>query len=129
MTPNNIPAEIMIAFRRGVAIPALPLALTADRAFDERYARALVRYCIDAGVGGLAIGVHSTQFEIRDPEHALFEPVLSLASETIDAWSAKQDRRILKISGVCGNTAQAIPEGEDVPLHDHHGVECPQQAR
>lgn len=120
MNPNEIPSEIMTAFRRGVAIPALPLALTAERAFDEKYARALVRYYIDAGVGGLAVGVHSTQFEIRDPEHALFEPVLALASETIDAWGAKRGRQILKISGVCGDTTQAKQEARTATRLGYH---------
>src|SRR5690242_5572048 len=66
----------------GHVIPAHPLALTEARRFDERHQRALTRYYIDAGAGGIAVGVHTTQFEMR--EHGLLEPVLALASETAD---------------------------------------------
>lgn len=92
----------------GVAIPALPLALDAARQFDPRYQRALMRYYIAAGTGGIAVGVHSTQFEIRDPQFNLYEPVLRLAAEEID--NAKLDRPFLKIAGVCGPTGQAVDE-------------------
>jgi len=65
MRAENIPLDLMREFRDGVVIPALPLALNQNRRFDEIHERALVRYYIDAGIGGLAVGVHSTQFEIR----------------------------------------------------------------
>lgn len=90
----------------GHVIPAQPLALDAQRKFSERHQRAVTRYYLDAGVGGLAVGVHSTQFEIREPEHALFEPVLRVAAEELDA--AK--RPLARIAGICGNTAQATRE-------------------
>ncbi|HET9011623.1 MAG TPA: hypothetical protein VFN38_07385 [Gemmatimonadaceae bacterium] len=79
----------------GVVIPAHPLALTADRRLDERHQRALTRYYIDAGAGGLAVGVHTTQFAIRLPEHGLYRPVLALAAETARSWmsSARWARR------------------------------------
>ena len=64
----------------GVVIPAHPLALTAERRLDERHQRALTRYYLDAGAGGIAVGVHTTQFAIRNPEHGLFRPVLELAA-------------------------------------------------
>lgn len=96
--------------QRGLVIPAMPLALGARRRFDERHQRALARYYIDAGTGGLAVGVHTTQFEIREPDVGLFEPVLSLISAEIDAWCAQRGRSIVKIAGVCGRTAQAIRE-------------------
>ena len=96
--------------RRGLVIPAMPLALNAQRRFDERRQRALTRYYIDAGAGGLAVGVHTTQFEIRDPDIGLFEPVLSLVSAEIDAWCTKRERSIVKIAGVCGRTPQALRE-------------------
>lgn len=92
----------------GAVIPAHPLALTADRTLDERRQRALTRYYLDAGAGGLAVGVHTTQFEIRDPEHALFEPVLALAAEEMDAAGAD----LVRIAGVAGGTAQAVAEAE-----------------
>src|SRR5688500_16113491 len=72
---------ILSTLRRGVVIPAHPLALNASRKLDERRQRALSRYYVAAGSGGLAVGVHTTQFEIRDPKHGLYEPVLSLAKE------------------------------------------------
>jgi len=99
------------ALQQGLVIPAMPLALDSTRQrIDARRQQALVRYYIDAGVGGLAVGVHTTQFEIRDPEVGLFEAVLSLVSAEIDAWSLKRGRRVVKIAGVCGRTSQAIRE-------------------
>jgi O-succinylbenzoate synthase len=65
-------SELRNLFLQGLAIPALPLALDQNRAWDQRHQRALIRYYLDAGVGGIAVGVHSTQFEIREPQHALF---------------------------------------------------------
>ena len=87
----------------GQVIPACPLPLDADGRWSERHQRALSRYYTESGAGGLAVGVHSTQFEIRDPEHALFEPVLELvAGELPDS--------VAKIAGICGETAQATAE-------------------
>jgi dihydrodipicolinate synthase/N-acetylneuraminate lyase len=91
---------------KGVVIPAQPLALNTERKLDERRQRALTRYYMDAGAGGLAVGVHTTQFEIRDPKHGLFEPVLQLAMEEMRA------KEIVKIAGVVGKTAQAAKEAE-----------------
>ncbi len=104
--------DIKAHLHQGQVIPALPLALNKDRKFNEKYQRALVRYYLAAGTGGLAVGVHSTQFEIRDPEHNLFKPVLQLASETIDAELSANPRDYLKIAGICGKTPQAISEAE-----------------
>lgn len=95
---------------QGWAIPAHPLALDESGKMSERHMRALARYYIDAGCGGLAVGVHSTQFEIRDPEHGLFQPVLELASETLDAHLAANPRPFIKIAGACGRTEQAVAE-------------------
>jgi len=94
----------------GQVIPAQPLALDASRKFDEKHQRALTRYYVAAGSGGLAVGVHSTQFEIREPQHALLRPVLELASETVDEEIGKLPRGFVKIAGVCGNTSQADKE-------------------
>jgi dihydrodipicolinate synthase/N-acetylneuraminate lyase len=88
----------------GLVIPAHPLALNSDRKLDERRQRALTRYYLAAGAGGIAVGVHTTQFTIRDPNIGLFEPVLKLAAEEAARSS------IVKIAGVCGKHSQAIAE-------------------
>jgi len=108
MTIADLPADVLAQVRRGTVIPALPLALDANHTFDERHQKALCRYYVAAGCGGLAAGVHSTQFEIRDPGIDLFEPVLSLVAETVDAAAA--GRPFLKVAGVCGTTEQALRE-------------------
>ena len=95
---------------RGLAIPAHPLALNASRRLDERRQRALSRYYLSAGAGGLAVGVHTTQFAIRDPRVGLFRPVLELAREEMDRADASRDQPIVRIGGICGETAQATRE-------------------
>lgn len=84
MDYREIPEEVRAALHRGVVIPALPLALNRERKLDERRQRALVRYYMDAGAGGLAVAVHTTQFGIRLPWFGLLEPVLSIAAEELD---------------------------------------------
>lgn len=96
----------------GQVIPAQPLALDAARSFSERHQRAITRYYVAAGAGGLAVGVHSTQFEIREPQHGLFRPVLELAARTIDEELAHAPRPFLKIAGICGRTEQGLREAE-----------------
>jgi dihydrodipicolinate synthase/N-acetylneuraminate lyase len=96
----------------GQAIPALPLALRRNRKWDEKHQRAVVRYYLDAGVGGLAVGVHSTQFAIRDKKVGLYAPVLQLAAETAAAWLLPQPRPFVLIAGLCGRTPQAIAEAK-----------------
>lgn len=98
--------------RAGQVIPALPLALDRKRRWDESHQRALIRYYLDAGTGGLAVGVHSTQFAIRDPDIALYEPVLKVAAETADAWLEKKSRPWIRIAGICGHTAKAVKEAK-----------------
>lgn len=93
-------------------IPACPLALTAERRLDERRQRALVRYYLDAGATGLAVGVHTTQFAIRDPKIGLFRPVLDLVAAEIDRRERDGARPVIRIAGVCGPTAQALAEAE-----------------
>src|SRR6266853_4209584 len=95
---------------RGIVIPACPLALNARRKLDERRQRALFRYYIAAGAGGLAVGVHTTQFAIRNPKIGLFQPVLELASEEMTRASRKRSDPLVRIAGVCGPTPQAIRE-------------------
>lgn len=94
----------------GQVIPAHPLALTEARRLDERYQRALTRYYVDAGAGGIAVGVHTTQFAIRDRQHALFEPVLALAAETARDALGAQPRPFVRVAGVCGRGEQALRE-------------------
>lgn len=96
----------------GQAIPAQPLALDVNRKFSERPQRAITRYYLAAGVGGLAVGVHSTQFEIREAKHGLFRPVLELAAVEMDASLKKNPRPFIKIAGICGKAAQAVSEAE-----------------
>ena len=98
--------------RTGVVIPAHPLALTARRTLDEQRQRALTRYYIDAGAGGIAVGVHTTQFAIRDSRYGLYRPVLELAAETASAMTRSTDRPFVKVAGLCGHTAQALSEAQ-----------------
>src|SRR5690349_8316622 len=105
---------------RGTVIPAHPLALTADRRLDERRQRALTRYYIAAGAGGLAVGVHTTQFAIREPRVGLFEPVLSLAAEEMDRADKIRNVPLIRIGGICGKTPQAVGEArllQDLKYH------------
>src|SRR3989441_11584459 len=102
-----IASEIHQTLSRGVVIPAHPLALNANRQLDERRQRALVRYYAAAGAGGLAVGVHTTQFSIRDPRIGLFAPVLGLAAEEL-----KRAGSLVRVAGVCGKTEQAVAEAE-----------------
>jgi hypothetical protein len=88
----------------------MPLALTAARRFDERRQRALCRYYIAAGAGGIAAGVHTTQFAIRDPRQGLFRPVLTLVAEEFDRASARRSDPLVRVGGICGPTRQAIAE-------------------
>jgi dihydrodipicolinate synthase/N-acetylneuraminate lyase len=106
-TLADMPPESLALLRRGTVIPAHLLALDASRQLDERRQRALTRYYLDAGAGGLAVGVHSTQFAIR--ERGLYEPVLRLARETAAAWT---ERPLVMIAGLAGPTAQACGEAE-----------------
>ena len=94
----------------GGVIPAHPLALTKERRLDEASQRALTRYYCAAGVAGLAVGVHTTQFAIRDPQVGLYEPVLRLAIETAQEATERSGRSLISIAGLCGPTSQAVSE-------------------
>jgi dihydrodipicolinate synthase/N-acetylneuraminate lyase len=94
----------------GQVIPAHPLALTSSRTLDERRQRALTRYYLDAGAGGIAVGVHTTQFALR--QHGLLRPVLALAAETVAESLQARPRPFVRIAGVIGPTAQAVLEAE-----------------
>jgi dihydrodipicolinate synthase/N-acetylneuraminate lyase len=119
------------SLRRGVVIPATPLALTAARKLDERRQRALYRYYAAAGAGGLAVGVHTTQFEIREPRYGLLRPVLALAAEEMDRADSRVDKPPLRrgsaplarIAGICGQTKQAAAEATQArELRYHAGL-------
>ena len=118
LTRDDIPAEVQALIRRGTVIPAHPLALDPERGLDARRQRALTRYYLDAGAGGLAVGVHATQFAIR--EAGLYETVLGLAAETTDEWT---NRPVAMIAGLAGRTEQAVREAKAaVGLGYHAGL-------
>jgi len=115
---SDLPALVKDQLRRGAVIPAHPLALDARRRLDARRQRALTRYYIDAGSGGIAVGVHMTQFAIR--EAGLYEDVLRIGLETARAWT---DRPLVMIAGLCGRTPQALSEARSaVRLGYHAGL-------
>jgi dihydrodipicolinate synthase/N-acetylneuraminate lyase len=112
---QDIPADVLAMLRRGTVIPAHLLALDAARRLDVRRQRALTRYYLDAGAGGIAVGVHATQFAIRDA--GLYAPVLELAAETVADWSR---RPVVLIAGLAGPTAQARREAETARELGYH---------
>ena len=112
---SQLPKETLALLRRGTVIPAHPLALDGKRRFDARRQRALTRYYLDAGAGGLAVGVHATQFAIRDK--GLYEPVLQLAADAAREWAK---RPLVMIAGLSGKTAQAKKEAEIARAHGYH---------
>lgn len=96
----------------GTVIPAIPLVLDSRRRFNEQGQRTLIRYYLNAGVGGIATAVHTTQFEIRKPEYGLFEPVLRITAEEIDRCEKQTGKTIVRVAGVCGPSRQAVTEAE-----------------
>jgi dihydrodipicolinate synthase/N-acetylneuraminate lyase len=114
---TDIPAPALSLLRRGTVIPAHPLALDEARSFDRESQKALTRYYIDAGSGGLAVGVHATQFQIREAQ--LYRPVLELAVETAKAWTQQP---LMLIAGAIGRTAQAVAEAETARSLGYHAV-------
>jgi dihydrodipicolinate synthase/N-acetylneuraminate lyase len=109
------PPQVLGALRKGMVIPAHPLALDADRKLDARRQRALTRYYLDAGAGGLAVGVHTTQFAIR--EAGFYRPVLELAMRSAAEWTA---RAPVMIAGIAGSTAQAVQEAQTARKIGYH---------
>ena len=115
------PVWVLDKLREGLAIPAHPLALTRERQLDVRRQRALTRYYHAAGAGGVAVAVHTTQFEIRQPKHDLLRPVLDLARHTVLACDqAAVGRRTVCIAGVCGRTSQAMAEARWAQQAGYH---------
>jgi len=117
---HTLSPELSLFLNQGTVIPAMPLALNEQRKLDERRQRALIRYYLDAGVGGLAVGVHTTQFEIRNPGIDLFEPVLQIAREELDVYAQKEGRPVLRIAGVIGQTSQAVREASLALSEGYH---------
>jgi dihydrodipicolinate synthase/N-acetylneuraminate lyase len=113
-------AAIRARLAEGLVIPAQPLAIDADRRLSERHQRAVSRYYLDAGAGGIAVGVHSTQFAIRDPQHGLLAPVLALAAEEMERYVSATGRPIVRIAGLCGSTRQAIAEADLATQFGYH---------
>ena len=118
MQQQDLPRPVREALRRGVVIPAHPLALTAERRLDERRQRALTRYYLAAGAGGVAVGVHTTQFGIHDPKVGLYAPVLSLAAE-VARECADRETPIL-VAGLTGPTARAVCEAQLAVEQGYH---------
>ncbi len=108
MKISEIPGDVLESFREGCVIPALPLALHSDGSFDELSQRAVLRYYLDSAVGGVAVGVHSTQFAIRDIP-GFYERILKFSSDVLDSRPGGAGRPI-KIAGICGKTDQAVKE-------------------
>lgn len=112
---SDCPKEVLSTLRHGVVIPASPLALDKNRDFDPRRQRALARYYIDAGSGGIAVGVHTTQFEIR--ERGLYEQVLKTMAETMDDWA---NRPLFRVAGLVGDTDQAKRDAQIARSMGYH---------
>jgi hypothetical protein len=114
---TDLPAEVLAILRRGAVLPAHPLALDEQRQLDRQSQRALSRYYIDAGAGGLAVGVHATQFKIR--EARLYRPVLELAAQTASSWAK---RPLALIAGATGRIEQAVDEALTARALGYHAV-------
>lgn len=122
MKYQDLPKQVLNTIFEGTVIPALPLALNHNRNLDERRQRALVRYYLEAGAGGIAVGVHTTQFEIRLPQFNLYEPVLDIAREEFDRFDAENNTKVVRIAGVVGKTDQAVREAGMARSKGYHAV-------
>ncbi len=105
-------SRVRDALLSGAVIPAHPLALNASRKLDERRQRALTRYYVAAGAGGIAVGVHTTQFRIHDATVGLLQPVWTLAAEEMDCADAGRECPLIRVAGICGDTRQAVAEAQ-----------------
>ncbi len=119
---SELPGDIINTLHKGVVIPALPLALNKNRKLDQRRERALMRYYLDAGAGGVAVAVHTTQFAIRSPEFGLYEPILKLAAEEFDTFTSNTGKPVIRIAGVLGKTEQAAAEARLALENGYHTV-------
>src|SRR5215216_1933472 len=118
MKSNELNSDINALLQEGTVIPAHPLALNQNLKMDEERQRALTNYYITCGAGGVAVGVHTTQFEIRKPGIALLEPVLRIAAEEIK--KANLDCPFIKVAGICGPTDSALREAELAVKYNYH---------
>jgi hypothetical protein len=119
---NLIPEDVRSVLNQGVVIPALPLALNRQRKLDERSQRALIRYYLDAGVGGIAVGVHTTQFAIRHPAVNLYSPLLQIAGEEFNRNKSETGKAVIRIAGVTGKTEQALKEAYVALKYGYHAA-------
>lgn len=120
MAGSEAPFNVRAALQAGVVIPAHPLALTPSRTLDERHQRALTRYYVASGAGGMAVGVHTTGFPIHDAKIGLYRPVLELAAETASAALAAAPRPFIRVAGLIGDTPQALREAHIALAHGYH---------
>jgi len=120
MENTKLPENILRTLHKGVVIPAMPLALDKNRKLDDRRQRAIIRYYLDAGAGGVAVAVHTTQFEIRLPEINLYEPVLRIAREEFDDFAANTQKPVIRIAGIIGQTQQAAREARLAVSQGYH---------
>ena len=118
MEYKKLDSKIFGLLHAGTVIPAHPLALDANRQLDEFRQRLLTKYYMAAGAGGVAVGVHTTQFEIRRPEYNLLEPVMRMASEEVNKTADSE--RVIKVAGITGNTANAVKEAEMASHYGYH---------
>jgi dihydrodipicolinate synthase/N-acetylneuraminate lyase len=118
MSYKQLDTALYELLHKGTVIPGLPVALDASRQLDEHRQRLLTKYYIASGAGGVAVGVHTTQFEIRRPEFNLFEPVLRLAAEEVNK-SARAES-LIKVAGITGATANAVREAEIASHYGYH---------
>ena len=122
MKNDKIPEDVLKLLKKGTVIPALPLALNSKRKLDVRRQRALFRYYLDAGAGGVAVAVHTTQFAIRNPEIGLYAPLLELANEEFNKFVARTKKPVIRVAGVIGRTEQALHEANLALLNGFHAV-------
>src|SRR5579871_5475155 len=114
--------QVREKLRSGLVIPAHPLALNSQRELDERRQRALTRYYLAAGAGGVAVGVHTTQFAVHDPRVGLYAPLLALAAEAAREQTRTGNPPPCLVAGVIGDTAQAIAEARLAADHGYHAA-------
>ena len=123
MDKSEIPTDVLKELHSGVVIPAFPLAIDENRNIDDKRQRALARYYLEAGAGGIAVGVHTTQFEIRLPQFNLFRRVLEIARDEFNQFAVNTKKPIIRVAGIVGQTRQAISEAElAVELEYHIGL-------
>jgi dihydrodipicolinate synthase/N-acetylneuraminate lyase len=122
MKYDKLPGDVLALLKEGAVIPALPLALNRNRKLDVRRQRALFRYYLDAGAGGVAVAVHTTQFAIRKPEVGLYSPLLELANEEFNRFVSRTKKPVIRVAGVIGRTEQALNEADLAVQNGFHAV-------